>query len=185
MKYVAFLRGINVGGKNIVKMEDLRTLFIKLGCSEVRTVLNSGNVVFTSDITSAEKLTYVIKEGLKSMYARDIPVLIRSAEQLGNLVASDPFRGIVVTKDTRLYVTFFSEPPTSMIKIPHAAFENHLKFLRLNDSDLCTEIQISLKYNTIDMIGFIEKEFGSPRTGSGEAGKNITTRNWNTIVRLI
>src|SRR5690348_3428016 len=76
-EYVAFLRGINVGGV-VVKMVDVKELFTSLGFEDIRTLLASGNIVFKTTQTSKEKLITLIEQALEKRYGRHIDVLVRS-----------------------------------------------------------------------------------------------------------
>lgn len=89
-KFVAFLRGINVGGHNIIKMEDLRSGFINMGFSNVRTYIQSGNVLFQSNIKDKEKLENKIEESLAIRFNYESKVLVRSHEDMINTVANFP-----------------------------------------------------------------------------------------------
>ena len=75
-KYIALLRGINVSGKNKISMSELKANFIELGFIEVSTYLNSGNVIFLSDIDDLNVLTNTIESMIKNKFKLDIPVLI-------------------------------------------------------------------------------------------------------------
>jgi len=72
-RYIAFLRGINISGKNKVPMAELKQGFEKLGFGEVRTYLNSGNVIFSSDEDGAKKFTNQIEVMIKKRFGLDIP----------------------------------------------------------------------------------------------------------------
>ncbi len=69
MKYVAFLRGINVGGKNKVKMETLREVFSSLGFENVKTYINSGNVIFETVETAGKELAAKIESAIEKEFA--------------------------------------------------------------------------------------------------------------------
>lgn len=88
--YVAFLRGINVGGKNIVKMDAVRSAFEELGFSGVKSYIQSGNIIFQSDLSDEEKLAKIISQGLAKIFQLEIKVLIRSQQELEQVVASFP-----------------------------------------------------------------------------------------------
>lgn len=83
--YVAFLRGINVSGKNKIEMKSLKTMFESLDFTDVNTYLNTGNVIFRSETTVEESL---IEEKIKTTYDLEIKVLIRSSEEVQTLVTS-------------------------------------------------------------------------------------------------
>ena len=175
MIYIAFLRGINVGGKNIVKMEELREVFESLGFSDVKTILNSGNVTFMSEGNDKKEMKIKIENALKKTFGREIAVLIRSCDDIRKLIQADPFKDIQVTKDTRLYVTFFSEKLQNTLKSAYISPQKDLQILRLTNTEICIAVTISANKNTTDTMGFLEKEFG----------KKITTRNWNTVLKLV
>src|SRR5579862_9205844 len=113
MKYVALLRGINVGGNKKVPMVELKKVFEDSGFSDVRTLLNSGNVVFSSTEKDVRVLTDKIEIRLEKEFTFHISVIVRTSDAIQSLVESDPFESIIVTSETRLYVTFFSEKPVS------------------------------------------------------------------------
>jgi len=110
-RYAAFLRGINVGGHKPVRMADLEKAFGQLGFRNVKTVLASGNVLFEAPQGSASVLVKKIEEKLRKAFGHDIRVLIRTIEMLQGLAEENPFKGVIVTPETRLYVTFLSEKP--------------------------------------------------------------------------
>ncbi len=175
VKYVAFLRGINVGGNKLIRMDDLKKAFAALGFTNVTTILASGNVLFESKPASAEALAGQIEEKLKKTFRTEIGVMVRRVEQLRRLEASHPFKGIAVTPQTRLYVTFLAEKPASQLKMPYTAPDKGFKILRVSPAEVCTALTLSPKGSTLDLMAFLEKQFG----------KRITTRNWNTITRIL
>ena len=172
-KYVALLRGINVGGK-IVKMDELKKILTAMRFKNVKTLLASGNIVFDTDKNESEKLEKTISEKLEKHFGFTIFVLLRTIGDIQKLIAKNPFQGIAVKPETRLYVTFLTEKPNSKLHIPYENPEKDLKILSVTDSEACTVITISTDRNTTDMMGLLEKEFG----------KKVTTRNWNTVQKL-
>jgi uncharacterized protein (DUF1697 family) len=91
--WVAFLRGINVGGHKQVAMADLRTLLASLGCGDVRTHLQSGNALFTTAKGTARTLERQIGAQLHADLGLDVKVLVRSAAELTAVVDNNPFVG--------------------------------------------------------------------------------------------
>lgn len=171
--FVAFLRGINVGGKSMVKMVDLRKAFEELGFKNVKTVLNSGNVLFSSSDKDAVKITSQIKGRLHETFAKEIDVIVRSKSDLQKLVKEDPFQNINVDVNTRLYVTFLSEEPTHSFKLPYESPQKDFSILKKINKDLCSVLRLSPKTRTTEAMKIVEKEFG----------KKVTTRNWNTVLK--
>lgn len=88
--YVALLRGINVGGNSKVSMKDLKTCFEELGFTDVRTYINSGNVIFAPAGKPVAKLAEIIEQGIKKHIGLDIRVVVRSLEQIELLCKKIP-----------------------------------------------------------------------------------------------
>lgn len=109
--YVAFLRGMNLGGRRI-KNEELRAEFETLGFSDVGCFRASGNVVFTADESDESKLTEKIEAGLGEALGYEVPVFLRSAAELRAVAAREPFdaRALGASKG-KLQVAFLLEKP--------------------------------------------------------------------------
>ena len=103
MTYVAFLRGVNVGGKSIVSMAAIKAALVALGLSDVRTYLNSGNVIFSTRASDAPKLTARIEKALEQHTGMPIKVLVMDHRALKNVVDAIP-RNWVDDKTMRTYV---------------------------------------------------------------------------------
>lgn len=89
--HVALLRGINVGGKNKLPMANLIELFSAAGCSEVRTYIQSGNVLFRAAPKTAERIAEVVSKGIASRHGLRIPVVLRTVAELTKAAAGNPF----------------------------------------------------------------------------------------------
>jgi uncharacterized protein (DUF1697 family) len=171
---VAFLRGINVGGKNILKMETVKQAFTELGFANVKTVLASGNVLFDSPIRAARNLTSTIETQLSSISGREIFVITRSQEYINELLKRNPFGKIKVTPQTRLYVTFLPNKSSSRLKLPHKVDRGNFVILSATDTEVFSVLTVTTDYNSTDGMKILEREYG----------KKITTRNWNTIEKV-
>jgi len=169
MKYAAFLRGINLG-KRQIKMAELKSVLEGLGFDEVKTILASGNVVFTSSTGKSDQLKNGIETAIKKRFGFDVHVLLRTEKEIATLVKNDPFKNIKVTPQTRLYITFLSEPPKSKLKAPHK--DGDFTLHEITKSHLVSIL--GPKVSSPDVMDFLGEEFG----------KEITTRNWNTILRI-
>ena len=91
MNYVALLRGINVGGKNMLPMRDLAQMFAKAGCTNVQTYIQSGNVIFSANRALAEKVPSVIAKKIAGQFGYTVPVVLRSADEVGDIIQNNPF----------------------------------------------------------------------------------------------
>jgi uncharacterized protein (DUF1697 family) len=108
--YVALLRGINLGARNKVSMADLRALFLALESEDVKTYVQSGNVVFKSPVGSAAELSRAIEKRIDRDLGLRVTVLVRTPAQLEKLRAGNPFARN--EKDPiKLHVTFLAETP--------------------------------------------------------------------------
>ena len=103
MTYVAFLRGVNVGGKSIVSMAAIKEALVVLGLSDVRTYINSGNVIFSARATDGSRLTNRIEKAIEQHTGMAIKVLLMDHKALKKLVDAIP-RGWVDDKTMRTYV---------------------------------------------------------------------------------
>ena len=90
LKYVAFLRAINVGGKNLVRMADVRACLEELGLERVSTYIQSGNILFESDLVDVGRLTSTIEQAYSATFHHDAPVFLRSERQLRRIVSQAP-----------------------------------------------------------------------------------------------
>ncbi len=103
---LALMRGINVGGKNKLPMRELAALFEEAGCSDVRTFIQSGNVIFTPP-KKASRLGEVVAAGIAERYGYRTPVILRTVEQIREVVNGNPFPG----EEERLHVMFLRDRP--------------------------------------------------------------------------
>src|SRR5690242_7311194 len=104
--YVAFLRGINVGGNVLIKMTDLKPAFESLGFKKVLPVLASGNVVFEAISSDPAVLKRQIEEMLAIRFRAPVVVILRTGSQISKLLKSNPFPGRKVSPQIKLQVTF-------------------------------------------------------------------------------
>lgn len=171
--YIALLRAINVGGYRKIKMQDLREMLKKMGFTNIQTYIQSGNVIFDSEETDARNLSKSIEEQILSDFGHDVPVMIRTREQLKNLIDKNPFDG--QDEDPfMLYVTFFLKPPSENKQKELAALSRDIeKFEFLND-ELFSLIDKKTDQKVNFSNAFVEKTIGIPGTG----------RNWRSVNRI-
>jgi uncharacterized protein (DUF1697 family) len=173
-RYVAFLRGINAGGNETIKMDDLRRAFESLKLGNVATVLASGNVIFDSPETDRRKLARDIGARLSKAFGHEKDVLVRTAEDIRGLVESEPFKDIEVTPQTRLYVTFLSAPYAGALEIPCEPPGKDIRILKVTAGEVCSVVELTDRSGTPGLMKLLDDEFG----------REITTRNWNTVIRI-
>jgi uncharacterized protein (DUF1697 family) len=106
---LALLRGINVGGKNKLPMRDLSALFVEAGCENVRTFIQSGNVVFSTNARVSKNLGSVISSAIEERFGLRVPVILRTAEQLRDVISNNPFPHV----EDMLHVVFLAGLPSA------------------------------------------------------------------------
>jgi uncharacterized protein (DUF1697 family) len=107
---VALLRGINVGGRNLLPMKHLVRLFEAAGCTGVRTYIQSGNVIFGASPAKAEKLPARITAAIAGEFGHQTPVLLRTVQELGETIRNNPFAPAGAAENW-LHVLFLASLP--------------------------------------------------------------------------
>jgi uncharacterized protein (DUF1697 family) len=106
--HVALLRGINVGGKNSLPMKVLAAMFVKSGCEDVSTYIQSGNVIFRAESALAEKLPGVIGAAIKKRFGFEPPMVLRSRDELRKVADGNPF---LEFEAETMHVAFLADLP--------------------------------------------------------------------------
>lgn len=109
-RHVALLRGINVGGKNMLPMKELAGLFARAGCTDVTTYIQSGNVLFSADSTVVAGLSAAISHQIDERFGLRVPVVLRSTAELTAAIRNNPFLRAGTEQDL-LYVYFLAGMP--------------------------------------------------------------------------
>jgi uncharacterized protein (DUF1697 family) len=172
--YLALLRGINVGGKNLIKMADLAACFEALALKYVRTYIQSGNVIFSTEEPDQTALTLMIEERLARSFDLLIPVVVRSSDELKDIVAQAP-KGFGSDPAAYRYDVIFLKEPLSPAEAMQwvttragvdQAFAGNgvLYFSRLTSR--ASQSRLS-------------------RVASTPVYQSMTIRNWNTTSRLL
>ena len=109
--YISILRGINVSGKNIIKMDALKSMFIGLGFQNVSTYIQSGNVVFQWDLMDSGALEKLISGEILKRFELQVPVLIREYKEFKTIMSHNPFLNVDGDDISKLHITFLSDLP--------------------------------------------------------------------------
>ena len=171
--YVALLRGINVGGHKKVPMAELRKTFREMGYGNVRTLLASGNVIFDAEEENTDDLGEAISAALLDRFGFPVPVIVRPFSAITEIIAANPFEGTETTPDIRLYVTFLAGAVPAAFAAPYAAPDGSFRIIHILDNNVFSVLDLSIS-GTPDAMNILEKTFG----------KDITTRNWNTVWKI-
>jgi uncharacterized protein (DUF1697 family) len=177
-RYVALLRGINVGGKNKVAMTDLRQLAAALGHNEIATYIQSGNLVFTS----ADEDVIALADALEAEIARSLgvrpAVVVLSRADLAQVIADNPFPA--ESNPKALHAVFHREPITDERIAAVSAAEQ--KARAKGSRDQVAVVGCTLFMRTPDGLGRSELAAQLARSVTKTAG---TARNWATVSRLL
>ena len=110
MKHAALLRAINVSGRNKLPMKDLAAMFVAAGCRDVVTYIQSGNVVFSAPAAVLKKLPQTISQRIADDFGHKVPVVIRSHEQIAEVIRENPFLK-AGELEKALHVVFLADLP--------------------------------------------------------------------------
>ena len=111
--YLALLRGVNVGGKNKLPMSLLVEMFTRAGCTDVRTFIQSGNIVFRADKELYRRIPEVIARAIKERSGLSVPVITRTAAEWRSLLGSNPFIAAGADPE-KLHVVFLADEPNEV-----------------------------------------------------------------------
>jgi len=168
--YIAFLRGINVGGHNKIKMADLRLLLETMGLEKVQTYIQSGNVLFESS-RETEETRHLLEEQIKNQFGLSVPVILRTLAELEEIMENNPFSFDHLLEGESIHLSLFSQSPPQ--KGVNYLLELH------GDVDECEvkdkEIYVYLRQSilTSKLAARIQK-----------IGVPSTSRNWKTVKKL-
>jgi uncharacterized protein (DUF1697 family) len=110
LTYVGLMRGINVGGKNRLPMKELTKVFVAAGCMDVRTYIQSGNVIFRAAAHVGAGLPVTITSEIARQFGYSVPLVLRTAAEIGDVLSNNPFR-VAGVSDDELHVLFLADVP--------------------------------------------------------------------------
>lgn len=172
--WICLLRAVNLGGRNKVPMPALRESLARAGFADLRTYVQSGNVVATSRHRSPAAVATVVADVLHRDFGVDQPVVVRTAEQVERVIAENPFEQAAAQRPKMLHVSFLCATPAAAgVDAVHTG-----ELTR----DVCRVIGDQL------YLDFGESMQGSKLTGprlSKLLGVDGTARNWRTVLALV
>lgn len=173
MKYVALLRGINVGGNSLIKMADLKAVFEKHGYTNVVTYINSGNVIFETNEKKHDMISEHLEKVLSAAFKIPLTVVVRSHDQLKDVFSDAPAEW-KRENDIRCYVTFIREPVTAKDASKEVSLRENIDEMKVGKGHL----YFSTKLSGITK-SHINKVIGKP------IYKSMTMRNFNTVQKIL
>jgi uncharacterized protein (DUF1697 family) len=170
--FIALLRGINVGGKHRVPMPELRALCVDIGCENVRTYIQSGNVVLTSRETAAA-LERRLEQAIEQQFGFSVPALVRSASSWASYVKSNPFPGEAEREGNWVLLVLSKLPPSASAasELQQRAAQGE-RVVKQGDA-------VWIHY-----AGGVGRSKLSPAVLDRHVGSPVTARNWRTVLKL-
>lgn len=171
--YIALLRGINVSGKKKIKMADLRSHLQELKLQNIKTYIQSGNILFKSDETNQSILEQQIKDKITEKYGFDVPVMVKLATDFQRVIESNSFAKDETNDIKCMHITFLGSSPTQE-NIDHLATYNYPS----------EEYFLEGK----DIYFYAPNGYGRAKMNNNFFEKKLkvraTTRNWKTVNKL-
>ena len=172
--FIALLRGINVGGKNIIKMEQLKQVFVDMGFSDVKTYIQSGNVIFRTSESDKLKLADRIENQLQNDFSIEIKTLVLTAADLLETVENAP-KNFGTEPDKFRYDVWFLLPPKKVNDIvPNLHLRERVDFLQAGKNVIYTS-RLTSQIGKSSFSKIAQMQFY----------RNLTIRNWNTTTALL
>jgi uncharacterized protein (DUF1697 family) len=171
--HVAFLRAVNVGGRNLVPMSELCDLFGSLGFTCVKSLLQSGNVIFDPDKRADEELENMLQTETAKRFGVTVDYMVRSGQELEKVIASNPFRAEAKKDPAHLVVLFLKTAPQAKdVRTLEAAIRGP-EIIQAKGKQLYAVYPDGVGRSKLTNA-LIEKKLGVRGTG----------RNWNTVLKL-
>lgn len=174
MKYISILRGINVSGAKKILMKELASLYESLGFNDVLTYIQSGNVIFNSNIKNKDEIKKKIEKAIEQTYQFYVPVEIRTNSEFKNIIEHCPYNPVDLNEEgTKVLVTFLDSIPQDEKVVgilKYVQTPEKLTFVGTEVYLYCPNGYGKSKLSNT----FIENKLGVP----------ATTRNWKTVHKL-
>ncbi len=172
--YITLLRGINVGGQKKILMKDLMTLYESMDFKNVKTYVQSGNVVFESHLEDQNDLAGIIEKKILETFGFPVSIIIRTADELKQIILNNPFIKKKGFDESKLYATFFSDIPSDKL---------------LNEALKIKDEKDRFFISGREAYLFCPGGYGKTKFSNNFFEKKLditaTTRNWNTVRTLM
>lgn len=171
--YVALLRGINVSGKKKIKMADLREHLAELDFKNIKTYIQSGNILFQYPETDIHELEQLIKDKIKEKYDFDVPTMVKTPADFKYVIDNNPFLRVAENDPKHMHITFLgTTPSTDQIE--------HLATYEFPNEEYALE--------NLHIYFHAPKGYGRAKMNNNFFEKKLkvaaTTRNWKTVNKL-
>ncbi len=172
-RYLVMLRGINVGTRNRVPMAELRAMLADAGYSDVATVLQSGNVIVSTESDHPDGVAGAIQRLVSGEFEVNVPCVIRTANQIREVIERNPLEG-VVSDPSRYLVNFLSKAPDPEVAGVLLEEDHSPEHIAIAGAEAYVWTPDGVKAMTLS-YAYLEKRFGVV----------ATARNWNTLEKIV
>ena len=172
-RYLVMPRGINVGTRNRVPMAELRSKLADEGYSDVATVLQSGNVIVSTESARADRVGSAVQRLLSDEFDVNVPCVVRSASQVRRVLERNPLRE-VVSDPSRYLVNFLSQEPDPEMVRALLEEDHSPETIAIEGTEAYVWTPDGVKAMTLSYV-YLEKRFGV----------TATARNWNTLEKIV
>jgi uncharacterized protein (DUF1697 family) len=173
MTSIALLRGINVGGKNTVRMAGFTALLQSLHFTNVRSYLQSGNFIFDHGHASPSAISRLIEQAISRKFGMEVKVITRTAEELQTLISGNPLLDMPKIDKEKLHVTFLKDAPQKPDLSYFEAVKDAQEQLRIKGNEVFLYCPNGYGRSKLSNQAFEKK-----------LGVTATTRNWKTVNAL-
>ena len=172
--YIALLRGINVSGQKKINMAELRAQLAELDLHNIRTYIQSGNIVFGHTSTDLPAMEQLIRDKIREKYGFDVPTLVKTPEDFAAALRNNPWKDNPEREEQRLYLTFLAEVPAPDLVAKLAQMDHSPEAWALVGKDI---------------YFFSPQGYGRAKMSNNYFEQKLkvaaTTRNWNTVNKLL
>ncbi len=172
-RYLVMPRGINVGTRNRVPMAELRSKLADEGYSDVATVLQSGNVIVSTESTRPDRVGGAVQRLLSDEFDVNVPCVVRSANQVRRVLERNPLRE-VVSDPSRCLVNFLSQEPNPQLVRALLEEDHSPETIAIEGTEAYVWTPDGVKAMALSHV-YLEERFGV----------TATARNWNTLEKIV
>jgi uncharacterized protein (DUF1697 family) len=173
MRYIALLRGINVTGKNMIKMDTLRATFEALGFKNVKSYINSGNLAFDTSKTAEAKLIAKVENAIEKDFGLRVQVMVRERGSIENVLRENPFDG-EYESHKQMHVFFMRDEMPAEKQRSLMEWQTDRERFAVNGREIFALLLDGVAESTAMRKNVIEGKLKVP----------VTARNWRTVERL-
>ncbi|MCI0921968.1 DUF1697 domain-containing protein [Sphingobacterium rhinopitheci] len=172
--YIAILRGINVAGQKAIKMVALKSMFEGIHCNNVKTYIQSGNVIFSAATRDIKEQEYSISSAIEDAFGFPVPVIVLTINTMEMITANNPFADDDSKDPSFVHITFLANKPEDHLK------EKLMDKIQDNEACVITDEVVYL---------YCPHGYGKTKLNNTYIENNLkvsaTTRNWKTCMELL